>query len=198
VTATLRTEVLVVGSGAGGATTAAVVAEAGRDVVVVEEGPWVDPGAAEPFTLDEMRLKYRHQGAGAALGSPPIAYAEGRCVGGTTEVNSGLWHRLPDQLVEDWRTTYDIDEFAPATLATYAERVEAWQSVSTLPAAPPVSSAVLERGATKLGWRSVEFPRVFRYGPSSPAAASSRSTARAGASTRRPACGTTPTAPPSA
>ncbi len=31
------------------------------------------------------------------------------------------------------------------------------------PAAPPLSSALLERGATKLGWRSVEFPRVFRY-----------------------------------
>ena len=27
----------------------------------------------------------------------------------------------------------------------------------------PPSSAVLERGATKLGWRSVEFARVFRY-----------------------------------
>jgi choline dehydrogenase-like flavoprotein len=29
--------------------------------------------------------------------------------------------------------------------------------------APPLSSALLERGATKLGWRSVEFPRVFRH-----------------------------------
>ena len=32
-----------------------------------------------------------------------------------------------------------------------------------LPGAPPVSSAMLERGAAKLGWRSVEFSRVFRY-----------------------------------
>jgi choline dehydrogenase-like flavoprotein len=32
-----------------------------------------------------------------------------------------------------------------------------------VPAAPPLSSAVLERGATKLGWRSTEFPRVFKY-----------------------------------
>jgi choline dehydrogenase-like flavoprotein len=156
-------EVLVVGSGAGGATTAAVLAEAGRDVLVVEEGPAVDPDAVEPFSLEEMRRKYRHHGSAAALGNPPIAYAEGRCVGGSTEINSGLWHRLPDEHATAWRQAYDIDEFDATALAAYAARVEQWLSVSTLPGAPPVSSAILERGAAKLGWRSVEFPRVFRY-----------------------------------
>ena len=80
----LETEVLVVGSGAGGATTAATLAEAGRDVVVLEEGPWVEPDAVEPFSLEEMVTKYRHHGSSAALGNPPVAYAEGRCVGGST------------------------------------------------------------------------------------------------------------------
>jgi len=159
----IDTEVLVVGSGAGGATTAAVLAEAGRTVTVVEEGPWVDPEAHEPFSLEEMRARYRHHGPSAALGSPPVAYAEGRCVGGSTEINSGLWHRLPDDLAEEWQRRYRIDEFGPAALHGYAARVEEWQSVSRLPGAPPLSSALLERGATKLGWQSVEFPRVFRF-----------------------------------
>ncbi|HEX5614447.1 MAG TPA: GMC family oxidoreductase [Acidimicrobiia bacterium] len=162
----LDTEVLVIGSGAGGATTAALLAEAGRRVTVVEEGPWVDPDAVEPFSLDEMALKYRHHGSSAALGAPPVAYAEGRCVGGSTEINSGLWHRLPGDLAEEWRHAFRIDEFTTPLLDAYAERVEEWQSVSQMPAAPPPSSALLERGATKLGWRSVEFPRVFRYDPS--------------------------------
>ena len=35
----LRADVVVVGSGAGGATTAAILAEAGFDVMIVEEGP---------------------------------------------------------------------------------------------------------------------------------------------------------------
>jgi choline dehydrogenase-like flavoprotein len=161
----MRTEILVIGSGAGGATTAAVLAEAGRHVTIVEEGPWVDPDdpTIEPFSIEEMTTKYRHLGSSAALGTPPIAYAEGRCVGGSTEVNSGLWHRLPENLAEEWATTYAIDGFEPQALATYAERIEGWQSVSKVPAAPPLSSALLERGATKLGWRSTEFPRVFRY-----------------------------------
>lgn len=161
--ATLQTEVLVIGSGAGGAVTAARLAEAGRQVTVVEEGPWVDADAHEPFSLQEMVAKYRHRGLQAALGNPAIAYAEGRCVGGSTEINSGLFPRLPDHLAEEWRRTYDIDEFGTEALAAYASRIEAEMQVSTLPTAPPPSSAVLERGATKLGWRNVEFARVFRY-----------------------------------
>ena len=45
----LATEFLVIGSGAGGAVTAVRLAEAGRQVTVVEEGPWVDADAHEPF-----------------------------------------------------------------------------------------------------------------------------------------------------
>jgi choline dehydrogenase-like flavoprotein len=159
----LDTEVLVIGSGAGGATTAMVLAEAGRSVLVVEEGPEVAPGSLVPFSLQEMEQAYRHHGSSAALGSPPIAYAEGRCVGGSTEVNSGLWHRLPAALAEEWRVRFGLDDFTPAALDRYAARIEGLVPVSALPGAPPRSSALIEEGATKLGWRSVEFPRAFAY-----------------------------------
>ena len=131
--------------------------------MVVEEGPWIDPDAVEPFSLDELVLKYRHQGASAALGTPGIAYAEGRCVGGSTEINSGLYHRLPSELADEWRRTYRIAEFTPEVLDRYSDQIEGELSVSKLPGAPPPSSAVLERGAAKLGWRAVEFARVFKY-----------------------------------
>jgi len=160
---TLDTEVLVIGSGAGGATTAMVLAEAGRSVLVVEEGPDIEPGTLTPFSLQEMERAYRHHGAGAALGTPSIAYAEGRCVGGSTEVNSGLWHRLPAALAEEWRVGFGLDDFTPEALARYAARIEEIVPVHTLPGAPPRSSAIIEEGASKLGWRSVEFPRAFSY-----------------------------------
>jgi choline dehydrogenase-like flavoprotein len=162
---TIDTDVLVIGSGAGGAVTAATLARAGRAVTVLEEGPWVDPDALEPFSLPEMVAKYRHGGSCAALGRPAIAYAEGRCVGGSTEINSGLYHRLPPDLAEAWQREFRIEEFGQVALDRYAERIENELGVSRLPGAPPASSAVLERGAIELGWRSVEFPRVFRYEP---------------------------------
>jgi choline dehydrogenase-like flavoprotein len=159
----IETDVLVVGSGAGGAVTAATLSNAGRAVTVIEEGPWIEPDAMEPFSIEEMSAKYRHGGSSAALGNPAIAYAEGRCVGGSTEINSGLYHRLPPELADEWRARYDIEEFDGKVLDEYAHRIEQRLSVSRLPGAPPVSSAVLDRGAAKLGWRAVEFERVFRY-----------------------------------
>jgi choline dehydrogenase-like flavoprotein len=159
----LDTEVLVIGSGAGGAVTAATLARAGHQVTIVEEGPWVDPDATEPFSLAEMAAKYRHGGSSAALGRPAIAYAEGRCVGGSTEINSGLYHRLPVELADEWKRVYEIEEFGGDSLDPYAQRIEDELGVSRLPGAPPTSSAVLERGAAKLGWQAVEFSRVFKY-----------------------------------
>jgi choline dehydrogenase-like flavoprotein len=35
--------------------------------------------------------------------------------------------------------------------------------VATVPGVPPRSSALLEEGAAKIGWRSTEFPRAFTY-----------------------------------
>jgi choline dehydrogenase-like flavoprotein len=158
----VETEVLVIGSGAGGAVTAAKLARAGREVTIVEEGPWIDPDAMEPFSLEEMAAKYRHRPS-VALGTPAIAYAEGRCVGGSTEINSALYHRLPPDLAVQWAARYEIDEFSPDVLDRYGDEIERELSVSKLPGAPPLSSAVLERGATKLGWRAVEFERMFAY-----------------------------------
>lgn len=165
----LHAEVAVVGSGAGGAVTAVRLAEAGRDVLVLEEGHRYDPDSVEPFSLEELATRYRHRGLSASLGSPAIAYAEGRCVGGSTEVNSGLYHRLPGEMVARWARTYAIDDFAEAGLDRYAEELETDLGVSRVDGTPPRSSQVLEQGAEALGWRAVEFARVYRKEGEGPA-----------------------------
>ena len=106
-------EILIIGSGAGGATTAALLSEAGFDVLVVEEGTWVEQGSVVPFSLDQMNQQYRSAGVTVALGLPSIAYTEGRCAGGGTEVNSGLYRRPPAELLERWRTQYHIRDLDP-------------------------------------------------------------------------------------
>ena len=61
-------DVVIVGSGAGGATMAAELAEAGVDVVVIEEGGY---HPTESFTADSMRALrtlYRDGGGGMAVG----------------------------------------------------------------------------------------------------------------------------------
>lgn len=160
---TVHTEVLIIGSGAGGAVTAALCAEAGRDVTIVEEGPWATPGDVESFSMDEMMSRYRNHGLTAALGNPGISYAEGRCVGGSTEINSGLYRRLPDYLSNAWAESFKIVDFDPATLADAAGEVEDFLDITHLPDAAPPASAVIAEGSDALGWRSTEFARAFSY-----------------------------------
>ena len=100
-------QVLVIGSGAGGATTSSVLAEAGIDVMIVEEGAWVEQDSVVPFSLEQMDRQYRSGGVTVALGRPSIAYTEGRCAGGGTEINSGLYRR-PSEATLSGRITLTI------------------------------------------------------------------------------------------
>ena len=129
--------------------------------MVLEEGPQVDPDAHEPFSLAEMVAKYRHHGAGAAIGNPFIAYAEGRCVGGSTEINSGLYHRLPDHLAAEWQVRYAIDEFAaPAGGLRRPGRGPPRREHRA--GAPPVVGRARARGH-QAGVAQRRVPRVFSY-----------------------------------
>ncbi|WP_040495769.1 FAD-dependent oxidoreductase [Ilumatobacter nonamiensis] len=156
-------DVLIVGSGAGGATTAAVLAEAGHDVLIVEEGSWVEQGSTVPFSLDQMDKQYRSGGVTVALGLPSIAYTEGRCAGGGTEVNSGLYWRPPEATLELWRTKYQIRDFASSDLLDICAEVESELSVQKVPGEHTDASDILRRGADRLGWRNDEIPRWMTY-----------------------------------
>ncbi|HAP77717.1 MAG TPA: hypothetical protein DCR14_16755, partial [Acidimicrobiaceae bacterium] len=162
-TAEMDAEVLVIGSGAGGATTATVLAEAGFDVLVVEEGDWVPQGATVPFSLDQMDRQYRNGGVTVALGLPSVAYTEGRCAGGGTEINSGLYWRPPGDVLERWQRDFRIDDFDPAELLAIADEVEVELGVRTMPGDPNEPSERMRRGAAALGWRHGEIPRWMRY-----------------------------------
>jgi len=162
-TAPLDAQVAVIGSGPGGAITAALLAEAGRDVLLIEEGAFLQLESCTPFTLDEMVQKYRNGGITPALGPTPVAYVEGRCVGGGSEINSGLYHRTPPEVLERWRKEFQVEAIADADLSPHFEACERDVSVSRLPGAAPAASLKLHDGATKLGWKSLEIPRWFKY-----------------------------------
>ena len=157
-------DALVIGSGPGGSVTARVLAEAGLDVLHVEEGDWVEPGEVEPYSLAQMERQYRNAGLTVALGRPSIAYTEGRGAGGGSEINSGLYHRPSTELLASWRRDWWIDDLDAGELQPYHELVERELSVSPWPEAqlPPPADA-LRRGAEALGWSGFDVPRWARY-----------------------------------
>ena len=162
-------EVLVIGSGAGGATTAAILAEAGFDVLVVEEGEWVEQGSVVPFSLAQMDQQYRSGGVTVALGLPSIAYTEGRCAGGGTEINSGLYRRPPDEVLARWASDFSIADLDHDEVSAIADEVERALNVTIVPGPPSAPSDVLRRGADRLGWQNSEIPRWMAYPGNDPA-----------------------------
>jgi len=101
-------DVVVIGSGAGGAVAAATLAEAGLDVVLLEAGAAYNRDTYPANQLDAIASIYRDGGLTIAEGRPPIPVPVARTVGGTTVINSGTCFRAPDSVLEGWRNRYGV------------------------------------------------------------------------------------------
>jgi choline dehydrogenase-like flavoprotein len=101
-------DVVIVGSGAGGAVAAATLAEAGLDVLVLEAGEHYNRDSYPSDHLEAIASLYRDSGLTIADGRPPIPVPVAKVVGGTTVINSGTCFRAPDPVLEDWRQRFGI------------------------------------------------------------------------------------------
>jgi choline dehydrogenase-like flavoprotein len=157
----LRCDVVVVGSGAGGAVVAAELAEAGLSVMVLEEGGHHRTEEFTTNTLDMLRTLYRDSGVSSTLGRTPVAYSEGRCVGGSTVVNGAMAFRAPERVLDRWACETGAPGLAGDGLGPEYERVERFLSVSTQDKGSiGHDQEVLRRGAAQLGWAVIENTRA--------------------------------------
>lgn len=174
----LRCPIVVVGSGPGGALTACLLAEAGLEVLLVEEGAYYPLESCAAFSQEEMVQKYRNGGQTVALGRNKVAYVEGCCVGGGSEINSGLYHRTPPEILERWRRQFQVETLTDADLRPHFEASERELSVSPLARPAPAASLKLHAGAVRLGWKSLEVPRWFRAEAGNPGGGTRQSMTR--------------------
>lgn len=135
----LDCDVVVVGSGAGGATAAAECAAAGKSVVVLEEGPHVpaaEHGRMRPS--QSMRSLWRDGGLGFAVGvgdTPVINVTMGRGVGGSSSITGGVCLRTPDDVLHAWATQQGLAELAPDRFAPFFDAVERMLRIEQVPVA---------------------------------------------------------------
>ena len=146
-------DVVVIGTGAGGAAMAKELAEAGVAVVMIEEGDYADRRdfAGRPFA--NQRKLYRAAGATFSFGNVTIPIPLGRTVGGTTTINSGTCFRTPDAVLRRWGEDHGLTDLAPARMARYFDKVEDVLQVGDTPVEHLGGCArVVIRGADKLGY----------------------------------------------
>src|SRR2546425_5381352 len=139
-------DVVVVGSGAGGAVAAKELAEAGLKVIVLEEGEHFDRRDFTGPPPERLRRFYRGNGLTFTIGVPTISLPIGRGVGGAALVNSGACFCPPDLVLHS--LGMDTAEFEPL----FAE-IEATLNVE--PVAGDIMGAngeVMDRGRRELGY----------------------------------------------
>jgi len=145
--------VVIVGSGAGGATMAAELTDAGVDVVVVEEGGY---HPTESFTSQAgraTRTLYRDGGLAVAFGKPPVLFAEGRCVGGSTVVNGGMSWRTPGRVLARWAREEGVAAIGEQDMEPFFAKVESRISVARQdPETIGRDMQLLKAGADAKGW----------------------------------------------
>jgi choline dehydrogenase-like flavoprotein len=160
---TIDTDVVVVGTGAGGATAAARLRAAGRDVLMLEEGGLhrVDSFETDPSTM--IRRLYRDAGTAMIFGRPPIIFAEGRCVGGSTVINGGMSWRTPPRVLEHWQTGLALDGTGPREMERYFTEAEAILHVEpNHEDTYGKNTHLFVKGAAALGWPVARAPRNMR------------------------------------
>ena len=101
-------DVVIVGSGAGGAAAAATLAEAGADVIVLEAGGHYTRETYPRDPIDAILSLYRDAGLTVAEGKPPIPVPVAKTIGGTTVINSGTCFRAPDPVLRNWEAEHGV------------------------------------------------------------------------------------------
>ena len=153
-------DVVVVGSGPGGAVAAKELAEAGLDVVLLEEGPPIGPADMRTEAGEAMGRLLREGGMRLTRGNAYIPTMQARALGGGSLVNSAICCRAPGWALDSWAEGHGLPDLGAGSLDDDFAAVEAFLGVS------PTDEAVLgernllfKRGCDGLGYSSEPTPR---------------------------------------
>jgi choline dehydrogenase-like flavoprotein len=154
----LTADVVVVGSGSGGAVIAAELAASGSDVIVIEKGEYLDDA---DFTGDEMAMTARlflRRGF-LATDDLSVAFLAGSCLGGGTVVNWSDSLRTPDDVLDEWEREHGLEAVTGADFQIGFDVAERRMDVSTRDSDPNPNNAALQRGCQALGYEWSYIPR---------------------------------------
>ena len=150
-------DVVVVGTGAGGAVVGRELAERGLAVVFVEEG---EHYRRDAFDGSSVRAHQRFYRGAVSLGNVAMPVFMGRLVGGSTAINGGTCLRTPSWVLDEWCEELKTSDFSPSSMQPFFERVERILEVapSDRRTIGPIAD-VMARGCDSLGWNHFAVPR---------------------------------------
>ncbi|MDZ7631571.1 MAG: GMC family oxidoreductase N-terminal domain-containing protein [Gemmatimonadaceae bacterium] len=152
--AVITADAIVIGSGAGGAVAAARLAEAGKQVVILEAGEFIP---SDEFTELEGPMTERLYAECGLRATDDLAVSmlQGATVGGGTTVNWMIMLRTPPHVLQEWTTRFGLDGMDAAAMAPVFDRIEHDVHARRVPDdAHSRNNRLLLDGAAALGWRA--------------------------------------------
>lgn len=157
-----KADVVVVGSGPGGAIVARELARRGHDVVLLEEGP---PFTPRDFELDgalSMTRTLREAGLRTTQGYI-MPTMQAIALGGGSLVNSAICVRSPKETLDGWCQDYELERTGRADLDPHYEAVEKFLGIGPTPENVLGDRNLLFRKACDaMGYPSEAMPRNVR------------------------------------
>lgn len=130
--ATLSADVVIIGSGAGGAVAASELQRAGFEVLVVEEGG--HHTRADFKMREDINYPMLYQESGArATKDVGVTILQGRAVGGSTVVNYTTCFRTPPAVYDHWKKVHAVGDVGIAELSPHWDAVEERLHVEKVP-----------------------------------------------------------------
>ncbi|SMF52308.1 FAD-dependent oxidoreductase [Pseudobacteriovorax antillogorgiicola] len=154
--ASLDFDIVVIGSGAGGATASAALSQHGFRVAIIEDGDLV---TAKNFAKSEQEAYGLYQDRGSRFTQDKtIGILQGRSVGGSTTVNWTSSFRTPVDTLQFWQDQYAV-EWSKDELIPHFQKHEADLNIHRWEGLPNPNNSVLERGLKNLGLDAQRIPR---------------------------------------
>jgi choline dehydrogenase-like flavoprotein len=148
----LTAEVCVIGTGAGGSVIAKELAEAGRDVVMLEQGGYYTKADFTQREDEMMPLLYEDMGQRMTV-DQTIGIMQGRNVGGSTVHNLCYCFRTPEPILEKWRRDSGVRAMSYADMVPSFERVERMLKVKPIePFQVNTLNDKIRQGCEQLGY----------------------------------------------
>ncbi|MCB0219438.1 MAG: GMC family oxidoreductase [Chrysiogenetes bacterium] len=156
----IECDVVVVGTGAGGAVVGTELALKGHAVVFLEEGKLYRRDAFTGNLHEAHKKFYRGGGAVPSVGNTIIPILMGKLVGGSTAINTGVSYHTPDRVLNRWCENIGTDEFEPSRMAPYFEKVDReLQVVHSEDKFLQGAARKIAEGCDALGWNHYDLQR---------------------------------------
>jgi choline dehydrogenase-like flavoprotein len=155
---TLEADACVIGSGAGGGVVAALLAQAGRRVVVLEAGDAPDEATFGSSELGGFQDLYAKRGL-LTTEDGAVALLAGRTLGGGTTVNWMTCFRPPPAVLDEWVAASGVTDLRGPDLQASLDAVERRLHIDTDESHLNPNNAALVAGAKALGWHCAIQPR---------------------------------------